>query len=51
MLMANAMTDPMKVPNWNIAGFGIVSVDGLSAGENNIPQNIPNIFPLSFSSG
>jgi hypothetical protein len=33
MLMANAITDPMKVPNWNIAEFDMISVDEPSASE------------------
>jgi hypothetical protein len=27
ILMANAMTDPMNVPSWNIANFDLVSLN------------------------
>jgi len=30
ILMANAMTDPMNVPSWNIAGFGLVLLTRLA---------------------
>jgi hypothetical protein len=30
ILMANAMTDPMNVPSWNIANFGLVLLTRVS---------------------